>query len=692
MKNLVIPITIGLLVLGTVHSQPQDLACSAGQNAQTYPLTFINITTDREYVGFVQIYGYSINSTSLFVEAQNDSYSDFQRVQAIGGKQFYNVTPTILNSINQQDDGGKALANLGILASSQSPVYIVGVKSDKGTTDAYSALPVGQTSTEFVIAGWPKVADRPFLATIMVVAAQDDTCLEMYKIINGNEWIKVPLADGQTTIGAYQVYRYFASTNVLPDIDFDGIGERAQLTPTSGNSADEDVTGYFLNTTKPVAVYFGHECAWVPNINTLFCDYMVEQIPPRNQLGKRHFVPPILGRSAAAGYVVRVVPAYGDTSITVNSATPVVKKLGEFLEINTNDASKATYISCSLDCIVMLYNKGYLSNTVASDIPTDPFMMLIASDDRWTAGCGFATANFCLDDDVVVDFDNWVSIVTFKNYKNNVRFDEQLISSNSLLQWTDATYDGVTYSSVSFRIDHGFHFVDLAPNTFGSFSVYVYGHSKFDSSSSGYGYCANYNITDKGVCTTFPEALKRQAENGGDPTGGVGCTSEAWLTGRIVSNSFGQYAPMPFHLRAGISPSASLTPICLTEYNDELMKLLQDFSRKINTWICQVQNCTFLQGNGVAIDYDTLKITWIGSEGVYTAVDIEVTMIASLDVTAGNFASCRVSIRDYMYEFINWPPYYTSDLLHQTISGCPDIQFDKPRFVELPQECPAIGV
>jgi len=38
---------------------------------------------------------------------------------------------------------------------------------------------------------------------------------------------------------------------------------------------------------------------------------------------------------------------------------------------------------------------GYLQ--VRGDVPTDPFMMLVVPDDRFTGGSGFGTANFCLD-------------------------------------------------------------------------------------------------------------------------------------------------------------------------------------------------------------------------------------------------------------------------------------------------------
>lgn len=36
-------------------------------SGQVYPLAYMNITTDREEEGFVQLYGYSINETQIRV-------------------------------------------------------------------------------------------------------------------------------------------------------------------------------------------------------------------------------------------------------------------------------------------------------------------------------------------------------------------------------------------------------------------------------------------------------------------------------------------------------------------------------------------------------------------------------------------------------------------------------------------------
>jgi len=61
-----------------------------------------------------------------------------------------------------------------------------------------------------------------------------------------------------------------------------------------------DATGAYVNSSKPIAVYGGHSCAFVPTRSVWFCDHMVEQIPPVSELGTAHLVPPIYGRSTGS--------------------------------------------------------------------------------------------------------------------------------------------------------------------------------------------------------------------------------------------------------------------------------------------------------------------------------------------------------------------------------------------------------
>lgn len=628
------------------------------------------------------MFGCAINKTQLIIQGDNQSFYRIDTVMmaGLGNSESYNNTPPFSSSLRKPDPvsmSSSRVSNFGIIASSNKPVSVFGIKSDKGTTDGYYMFPQTNNSVEFIIAGWPRIEGQPFLAMIMAVPVLDGTCIELFKIYNGNQYERIAFEN----VGRFQVFRYFASYATYL--------ENGAI--VQNNTVGEDVTGMYLNCSKPCQVIFGGECSWVSTPDDLFCDYIAETIPPINQVGSTYIVPPILGRSVAAGYIVRVIPVKDNCAVTYEGGTATVR-LGDFLQFDHPGTNTVAVVTCDKPCMVYQYNKGYLKY---NDVPTDPFMQMIVPVDRFTAGAPFGTASFCKDRNVLINFNNYISVVTFDAYKDNILFDGSPISEQQTdvqYNWIPVTVNGIDYVACGFPVDHGFHYVSMSAGTEGSFAVYAYGHSADPSSSSGYGFFCNYNSTGQGISDAFEEAKEEGANAGGNPDMNSTCTSEEYLVGSIISSNVGEYAPFPFRLRAGIDPGVPLTPACLAQYHDQLLQLLRDFSKKINYWICVSQNCSYLGGEGVAINYNTLDVQYFGNGGVYYAVEIYVEMIARMDVTADNFATCRAEIQNYMYYFINWPPAYTQDLLHQIVgSGCPwPIPFQKPQFVAMPLDCPTV--
>jgi len=105
----------------------------------------------------------------------------------------------------------------------------------------------------------------------MVVSAFPDTCVEIWQV------------DGDS---------FHLTTSQFLDV--------SQLVHTFPADLNEDITGYFVNSSKPIGVYAGHSCAFVPE-KIYYCDHMIEQIPPVSELGRVHIVPPIIGRLPKAG-------------------------------------------------------------------------------------------------------------------------------------------------------------------------------------------------------------------------------------------------------------------------------------------------------------------------------------------------------------------------------------------------------
>ena len=139
-------------------------------------------------------------------------------------------------------------------------------------------------------AGWPKLirvtarvcvcvcvcglcsCSDNFFAALQIISALPYTCIEIYEVHGDNYSLKM----SNFMPESHSVYTYTADSN-------------------------SDLTGYYINSSRPISVVAGHPCAFVPE-KKFFCDHMVEQIPPVGELGLTHIVPPISGRMADAGY------------------------------------------------------------------------------------------------------------------------------------------------------------------------------------------------------------------------------------------------------------------------------------------------------------------------------------------------------------------------------------------------------
>lgn len=158
---------------------------------------------------------------------------------------------TIANEFTKTDD-------LGISAYSGSDVSIIGVKSDRGSTDAFLALRTVTTSKEYVVALWPYGITSAlkqfvnleyaiiinnnfrnkavFQGSIQIIGVLNGTCVEVYKIFEGSKFVPVHF----DSIDEFGVLRFFQRFK----IDQDG----------KQTNDLEDLTGYYVNASRPVRV------------------------------------------------------------------------------------------------------------------------------------------------------------------------------------------------------------------------------------------------------------------------------------------------------------------------------------------------------------------------------------------------------------------------------------------------------
>lgn len=77
-----------------------------------------------------------------------------------------------------------------------------------------------------------------------------------------------------------------------------------------------DLTGTRIFADHPVAVFGGHVCAYVPT-SAQACDHLEEQLPPIQSWGRAYVSAPMGDGSTNGVNIVRVLPAFESTTVTV---------------------------------------------------------------------------------------------------------------------------------------------------------------------------------------------------------------------------------------------------------------------------------------------------------------------------------------------------------------------------------------
>ena len=118
-------------------------------------------------------------------------------------------------------------------------------------------------------------------------------------------------------------------------------------------STSEDYTGTYIRSSRPIAVYGGHECAQVPEIRS-YCDHIVAAIPPVGSLGSSFAITPFEERRF--GHIFRVLSVQDGTTVTTSSEGVRTLTRGEYWEVDIFDDT-AVVVTCSNPCLVAQFNK-----------------------------------------------------------------------------------------------------------------------------------------------------------------------------------------------------------------------------------------------------------------------------------------------------------------------------------------------
>jgi hypothetical protein len=245
-------------------------------------------------------------------------------------------------------------------------------------------------------------------------------------------------------------------------------GEYGDLECTDGYCDQRvyDLTGTEVSASAPVAVFGGHNCAFVP-YDRWACDHLEEQLFPFETWGK-HFLVSQARRENGEPDLIRVMSGADGNRITftpesVHAAATLGR--GEFVEF---EARGAFEIRSDQPVLVGQFLVGQNYNEVTSEDlpPGDPSFSLAVPIEQYRSSYNFLAPS---------TYDrSYVNITVTEAGADSIELDGANLAGEA---WE--TVAGTGYSTLRLEIDPGSHAIGSSAGS--TFGIIVYGYGQYTS-------------------------------------------------------------------------------------------------------------------------------------------------------------------------------------------------------------------
>jgi uncharacterized delta-60 repeat protein len=166
-------------------------------------------------------------------------------------------------------------------------------------------------------------------------------------------------------------------------------GEAYHLTADDNTG---DMSGTLVSADRPVAVFGGHSCANIPNLDVEFCDQTFEQMEPLDRWGTDFVAVPFAARDSD---VLRILAHQSGTDVEVDGDVVATLAAGQSY---TFSRSTPVRIRTSRPAAVAQFAKGCRSDQVGDLCLGDPAMLNVPSRSQWSRRQIAIVPEFAVDD------------------------------------------------------------------------------------------------------------------------------------------------------------------------------------------------------------------------------------------------------------------------------------------------------
>ncbi len=354
--------------------------------------------------------------------------------------------------------GSEVIQEKGIYLVAENPVNVYALNWDMNSADVAVIYPVQSLGREyFAMCYTPNVNNRPEHgrnSEFLIVASEDNTVVEITPsvVTTGGRPALVPFTVKLNRGEVYQVQS-------LNQRNLPGQG---------------DLTGSYIESDKPVAVYSGNFSTTVPvEPGMSGYDHLFEQMPPLQTWGREYYAVPLSTRRADR---YRVMASEDNTTVFIGNQTPVFLDRGRYHEF-TLQSNEPSRIFADKSILVAQFSQSNRTDEYFTGGDGDPFMIILSSVSQSKNDVTFVAYN----SSQIRDY--YVNIVALTSEKDNIFLDGQPLG------FFFKPFTGTNYSYAQIKLFLGNHTLrNLNPDR--GFLAYVYGYGGFES----YGYGVGFNL------------------------------------------------------------------------------------------------------------------------------------------------------------------------------------------------------
>lgn len=333
-----------------------------------------------------------------------------------------------------QVTGEEVIQRLAVHVTSDNPISIYGLSRRWQTTDTYLGLPVSVLGTEYRAICYS--FSEGMMSQFNVIATEDATEVTITPTVKTRKHA----ADKPFTVKLNKGDVY----SVAAEVEGGGSG---------------DLTGTLITSNKKIAVFSGHQCAYVPR-GLIGCNHLIEQLPPINAWGKHYYAGKLERRSRST---IRVMASQPQTKVFENSNLVTVLDAGQYYE-NSN-VRQNLQITADKPVLLAQYSQGFTNG----DDVGDPMMLLISPTQQFLKQYRFATP-------INGEWKHYVNIVVPTRAIPSLRLNSRKLDTSQFQRL------GISrYSVAQVQIPFGTHTV-VADEPFGLSSYgFGYGGQAYDA-------------------------------------------------------------------------------------------------------------------------------------------------------------------------------------------------------------------